>query len=50
MRAIQTAVAVAVVTLAACGKRPESARTATADTAHGMGGMGATQMAMWECR
>ncbi|MEO8140099.1 MAG: hypothetical protein ABI742_10650 [Gemmatimonadota bacterium] len=39
MRTIQAVVAAAVVTLAACGKRPESAQTATADSARGMGDM-----------
>ncbi|MDZ4865100.1 MAG: hypothetical protein SGJ01_16895 [Gemmatimonadota bacterium] len=39
MRAIQTVLALAVITLAACGKKPESAQTAAADTAAGMGGM-----------
>ena len=43
MRAIHGALAVVMVTLAACGKKPETAQVPAADTAGTMGGM---QMAM----
>jgi len=40
MRAIQAVLAAAVVTLAACGKKPDAAQAPAADSAGSMGNMG----------
>lgn len=40
MRAIQAVLVAAVVTLAACGKKPDAAQAPAADTVGSMGGMG----------